>query len=770
MDTPDKNRIAIASLSKFEDSPVFNYISSLSPIEQIKSINTDNSFNSVAFTSPSSLFATPKINSLRESRFLLSSNQSPDILKPELHGKENKTSKGNSEAVRLSEHCTEKLGCPTPGSSVREVVSKLIDENLELTIELPKTMKYGGRTPVSERMSCDVKEASRGQEMAGASSSLVQSDESHVGEAEHFEDKSNLRKICRIEQSQEGQGSDWVSLISDAVLNSDLSIIENNSEDEDQKTVDTGEISFISTVLQLPQDNANDLTDMVSVSPSCSCKQSDMREPVTQPEEIRYLKDMDQTPDILSSNLLNKLVVSDPRAKKDNKEEKCEQSNCKQHNIRRRCLVFEMAGVHKKKAACEPNCRPSIPSKTDCKDAHAEKHLVPSKIKNCSSSMVAGVGLHLNALATTSKNSKVVKCETLASGRKLISMRSSLSSSLSLTSCRSLLNKSSALKSEERDPIPAGNEVKVVENAVQPSVIVACEEFDHSSPKRKRCKPEQNGESKACKRCNCKRSKCLKLYCECFAAGLYCVEPCSCLDCFNKPIYEDKVLETRRQIEFRNPLAFAPKVIRGTDSAVEFGDETNKTPASARHKKGCNCKRSSCLKKYCECFQGGVGCSISCRCEGCKNSFGRKDGAEESDYEGEDAEACEKNELDANISVNVVKEGEEEHLDLLLPSSDIPRAKRSGSSLLAVNPPPKLCISLKTSVFNQPSFEEHFQSTPENETPKILKNSFSHSMIPASPNSKRVSSPYHEIGSSTRYRSRRFLLRSSLSFPSVTPP
>lgn len=145
-----------------------------------------------------------------------------------------------------------------------------------------------------------------------------------------------------------------------------------------------------------------------------------------------------------------------------------------------------MAGVHKKKAACEPNCRPSIPSKTDCKDAHAEKHLVPSKIKNCSSSMVAGVGLHLNALATTSKNSKVVKCETLASGRKLISMRSSLSSSLSLTSCRSLLNKSSALKSEERDPIPAGNEVKVVENAVQPSVIVACEEFDHSSPKRKR--------------------------------------------------------------------------------------------------------------------------------------------------------------------------------------------------------------------------------------------------------------------------------------------
>ncbi|XP_068648595.1 uncharacterized protein [Aristolochia californica] len=153
------------------------------------------------------------------------------------------------------------------------------------------------------------------------------------------------------------------------------------------------------------------------------------------------------------------------------------------------------------------------------------------------------------------------------------------------------------------------------------------EELNQTSPRKKRKRATPNVENEVCKRCNCKKSKCLKLYCECFAAGVYCAEPCTCQECFNKPEYEDTVLATRHQIESRNPLAFAPKVVQQiTESPQNSGEDGNwTTPASARHKRGCNCKKSLCLKKYCECYQAGVGCSEGCRCEGCKNVFGKKE-------------------------------------------------------------------------------------------------------------------------------------------------
>eukprot|EP00743_Colponemidia_sp_Colp-15_P008671 GILK01009439.1.p1 GENE.GILK01009439.1~~GILK01009439.1.p1 ORF type:complete len:325 (+),score=31.40 GILK01009439.1:46-1020(+) len=116
------------------------------------------------------------------------------------------------------------------------------------------------------------------------------------------------------------------------------------------------------------------------------------------------------------------------------------------------------------------------------------------------------------------------------------------------------------------------------------------------------------------KQCNCKNSRCLKLYCECFASGEYC-NGCNCVGCCNNKEHEIARKEAIQSTLERNPNAFRPK-ISGTNARVT-GDAH-----MAKHSKGCHCKKSGCLKKYCECFQANIYCSDNCKCLDCKNFDG----------------------------------------------------------------------------------------------------------------------------------------------------
>ncbi|XP_056844127.1 protein tesmin/TSO1-like CXC 3 [Raphanus sativus] len=411
----------------------------------------------------------------------------------------------------------------------------------------------------------------------------------------------------------------------------------------------------------------------------------------------------------------------DPSVSKSNEPESSDALSILHRGVRRRCLDFEM-----------PRC------------------VVPS------------IGLHLNAIAMSCKDNNVSKQHSYT-GNVKVGLQSSTTPALP---SNDIVRESEAREAVEEAPMS-----------------LALVEVNQSSPKKKRRKSEQAGEGESsCKRCNCKKSKCLKLYCECFAAGVYCIEPCSCVDCFNKPIHEDTVLATRKQIESRNPLAFAPKVIRNSDSITEVGEDASKTPASARHKRGCNCKKSNCLKKYCECYQSGVGCSINCRCEGCKNAFGRKDG---SSFAGMDTEQDQENETSGK-SGTAIPLPPSTPMSLRQPLSQLPNS--SNNMLLSQQSQQHLHGASGSSLYNnsQSSFRKQDMSllshsridtiaeerAEDIEDIENLIQSPVTNINAVSPNSKRVSLPHMESTETTPWRrngGRKLLLSSIPTFPSLTP-
>eukprot|EP00978_Attheya_sp_CCMP212_P012959 scaffold32329_cov43-Attheya_sp.AAC.2 len=146
------------------------------------------------------------------------------------------------------------------------------------------------------------------------------------------------------------------------------------------------------------------------------------------------------------------------------------------------------------------------------------------------------------------------------------------------------------------------------------------------------------------KQCNCKRSYCLKLYCECFASGIHCNALCNCASCRNNDIGKNTQHRTNAIIATleRNPHAFRPRALAiagaaaaaagagglelsvlqspgrdGNGSTGALGEPSTpssvgspshhagkeSTAATSSNRKdslGCNCKKSHCLKNAAE--------------------------------------------------------------------------------------------------------------------------------------------------------------------------
>lgn len=93
-------------------------------------------------------------------------------------------------------------------------------------------------------------------------------------------------------------------------------------------------------------------------------------------------------------------------------------------------------------------------------------------------------------------------------------------------------------------------------------------------------------EKKFC--CTCKKSRCLKKYCVCYANGERC-RSCNCVDCLNT--------ESEGKI--------AQAIVFSKSSDTEF----------------CNCAKSGCKKSYCECYKNNRKCNDLCRCLNCSNQI-----------------------------------------------------------------------------------------------------------------------------------------------------
>ena len=106
--------------------------------------------------------------------------------------------------------------------------------------------------------------------------------------------------------------------------------------------------------------------------------------------------------------------------------------------------------------------------------------------------------------------------------------------------------------------------------------------------------------------CTCTKTGCLKKYCACFSNGIFC-DDCQCENCENRKEFfpkNDNNNNNGKDMNFIN-------LMKMQSPTMQLGI--------------CNCTKSNCTKKYCECYKSGRECSWMCRCVNCANCESRRD-------------------------------------------------------------------------------------------------------------------------------------------------
>ncbi|EEC69633.1 hypothetical protein OsI_39028 [Oryza sativa Indica Group] len=764
MDTPDRPPRAAATAAvemlrpfaapdwglivlevSIQDSPVFNFINSLSPIPPPKPSDSAHNvqlFKSSDLAPVSSIFASPHVNPAKESKLPI--REDSVQLSRESH---------SPNSVRTRTGAT--------SSIIRMIRCKnIVSENCSITCYLNDSTSSKASQPI--QLCGGSAESDTNQNTDGKKDPTTEQDRTDIEFVlldqcgpEKMDSSQSGNNACEnqlSEQHKDELGSFDGGYMFAHQPHSDMLRLAPPFESETQLVNET-----------LQTDNVYCET-LLTDGPSGSYTQNSAPDPHLYWAGAVEGCATDYTPQMLPGACQSQLVPNDQINNKLNEPSDYMpmDHNVSSQNLRgmrRRCLFNEKSGAANE-GAKNSSARHSTNSTTPRrKISSSDNNLKTLRTPPCA---LPGIGLHLNALATVPKDKMVPHNDIQSS-----------------------LNQASNVPSAVGSSPPTDDPHTINDDSSQTAVVAYVGESSQGSPKKKRHKFD-NGDGTSCKRCSCKKSKCLKLYCECFHAGVFCSEPCSCQGCLNMPSNMETVLSTREQIESRNPLAFAPKVIR-TEPGQELADDSNKTPASSRHKRGCNCKKSSCLKKYCECYQGGVGCSVSCRCEGCKNAFGRREGVallgiEEAKRGCEEKDGGVKEETTDNDKQLVIYQ---DSINLTPAESVLATPSVVDYRPLVALPPlsskkprsstklggysSRLEGHLKSDILLSP-FESYAEMMLGDGTSNVLKGESSPqtSVKVVSPNKKRVSPPRIGTGLSPICKSgRKLILKSIPSFPSL---